>query len=74
MTRTALASERHLRFVDSGLAVSAIFFWFKPDFVTSAGSVQAFLRKFSAPAVGARIQDDTSLSELPYDWALNRAK
>jgi hypothetical protein len=48
-------------------AVSSIFKWFKGDFDRDAGSVRAFLSRYTEAPIGA----DTNVDYLDYDWRLN---
>lgn len=50
--------------------ISEIFKWFKGDFDRDAGSLIAYLNKFSAQ----KISEKTELKHLDYNWALNEAK
>ena len=54
------------------LALSKIFEWFATDFVNSAGSVVAFVRRFVPEEQRARLPlTDSDLYYLDYDWTLN---
>lgn len=74
LTRAALADEMHLKLTNRGVELSAIFSWFKADFERDAGSVRAFLRKYTEPAIASRITDELPLIERDYDWSLNQAR
>ncbi|MDX2070460.1 MAG: DUF547 domain-containing protein [Haliscomenobacter sp.] len=50
--------------------ISEIFKWFKGDFDRDAGSLIAYINKFSAQKISAQ----TELKYLDYNWALNEAK
>ncbi len=50
--------------------ISEIFKWFKGDFDRDAGSLIAYINKFSAQ----KISDNTELKYLDYNWVLNEAK
>ncbi len=73
LTRAALKDPRHLRFTVKALELSALLFWFETDFVRDAGSVRAFVRKYVDAAVASHISDDLPITQLTYDWSLNRA-
>ena len=47
------------------IKLSSIFDWFEEDFVTSAGSVPAYLAQYRS------VQDDPEIDYLEYDWTLN---
>lgn len=49
--------------------ISEIFKWFKGDFDRDAGSLVAYINKFSAQ----KITDQTELKYLNYNWTLNEA-
>ncbi len=50
--------------------ISEIFKWFKGDFDRDAGSLIAYINKFSTQ----KITDKTELKYLNYNWTLNEAK
>lgn len=50
--------------------ISEIFKWFKGDFDRDAGSLIAYINKFSTQ----KITDKTELKYLNYNWALNETK
>lgn len=50
--------------------VSEIFKWFKGDFERDAGSVRAYLNRYSK----VQLTDKTDISHLDYQWSLNEAK
>lgn len=50
--------------------LSEIFKWFKNDFERDAGSVRAFINRYTAVPLG----DKTDISYIDYDWRLNDAK
>lgn len=50
--------------------ISEIFKWFKGDFDRDAGSLIAYINKFSTQ----KISDKTELKYLNYNWTLNEAK
>jgi len=54
---------------DGRLELSAIFKWYKDDFVAASGSVQAFVRDYwpDPAAIGGEMR----IRHLPYDWSLN---
>lgn len=54
------------------VALSKIFEWFAADFVNSAGSVVAFVRRFVPEEQRARLPiNDSELHYLEYEWTLN---
>jgi len=50
--------------------ISEIFKWFRGDFERDAGSVRAYLNRFS----DVKLTDKTGISYLDYQWGLNEAK
>lgn len=53
--------------------VSAIFDWFESDFARDAGSVEAWLARYSPAEAAAWLGDgeEVEIDHLPYDWKLN---
>jgi hypothetical protein len=49
--------------------ISEIFKWFRGDFERDAGSVRAYLNRYSAVKIG----DKADISHLDYRWTLNEA-
>jgi len=49
---------------------SEIFDWFEGDFERDAGSVRAYLIRYAAPELAAKLKD-AKLSSIDYDWSLN---
>ncbi len=56
---------------ENRLYLSKIFDWFSDDFKRDAGSVKDFIRKYLPKTVQAKINEETSISHLDYDWSLN---
>lgn len=52
------------------IRVSSIFKWYKEDFEVQGG-VKEFLKKYVSEADRAKIDDNTTINYLPYDWSLN---
>jgi malate synthase len=52
---------------ESSASLSKIFDWYQSDFTRSGGSVQDFINKYSS----AKINKDTKVKYLTYNWALN---
>lgn len=56
------------------LEISSIFKWFKKDFATSAGSLEAFLAPYITSDLDLRTlirNGDVDIKFLAYDWSLN---
>ena len=51
------------------LELSAIFDWYRSDFVATAGSLQAFVARYWSQ--GKRPPANPEIRFLPYDWSLN---
>jgi len=69
--RRAVRNRTHVRRGDDGRwHVSALFFWFRDDFVEEAGSVSAWLRRHGGDAL-AELESDDQLVKRNYDWRLN---
>jgi hypothetical protein len=49
---------------------SEIFDWFLGDFERDAGSARAYLMRYAAPELAAKLKD-AKLSSIDYDWSLN---
>ncbi len=56
---------------ENRLYLSKIFDWFSGDFKRDKGTVKDFVRKYLPKTVQSKINDDTSISYLDYDWSLN---
>jgi len=70
LARATVASPRHVRLAHGVLHHSKIFEWFEADFVRDAGSVLAWIKRYSKdPAIRA-LPKDTPGVAVPYDWAL----
>lgn len=73
LARRAVADPRHVRREGDKLYLSAIFFWFKQDFVRDAGSVVAWIARYRGPK-SSSLPADIELVQLPYDWRLADSK
>ena len=72
--RTFLAdrSKNHLDAASGTLHLSPIFKWFREDFERDAGSIEAFVARYTAPQDAERIRTaKMRLEFLDYDWSLN---
>ncbi len=58
----------------SGLTVSSIYVWFKPDFGGSDAGVIAHLRRYAAPGLEKKLGRTSSIARHVYDWRLNDRK
>jgi len=59
------------------IEISKIFKWYKKDFKSSAGSVNAFVAPFMTDDVALQTliaNKETKIKYLDYDWSLNDAK
>ena len=62
---------------DDKLEISKIFKWYKKDFISSAGSVNAYVAPLMTDDVALQTliaNKETKISYLDYDWSLNDAK
>ena len=56
------------------LRLSRIMSWYKQDFVSKYGSLEAFLDKYlDEPTRSQAKADPVTIEFMPYDWALNDA-
>ena len=70
--RTFLSkTEKGARFQGNTLYVSLIFELFEEDFEQSHGSVRAFLKEYLPNKLSKRLNEDTDLEYLDYNWSLN---
>ncbi len=51
------------------LCCSKIFKWYKQDFLAVAGSVVAYINRYS---IGDKLLSNTPIAYLPYSWSLNQ--
>jgi len=58
---------------DGELVVSSIYAWYGEDFGGSDQGIIAHLRAHAAPALAARLEAATTISDHAYDWRLNDA-
>jgi len=71
LARRAMRSDTHVeRVEDDRWKVSALFFWFRQDFVEEAGSVVAWIKRYGGEAVAGLDRED-QLVQRDYDWRLN---
>lgn len=56
---------------ENKVALSPIFKWYKKDFKNSGGTL-AFIKKYAPSEISGRINDDTGIEWLEYDWTLNQ--
>ncbi len=71
-TRAFINDPTRNRIDSQQVALSQIFQWFTVDFVSSAGSVPAFVQRFVEDDKRAILQAKSSnLQYLDYDWTLN---
>jgi hypothetical protein len=62
---------------DDKLEISKIFKWYKKDFISSAGSVNAYVAPLMTDDAALQTliaNKETNISYLDYDWSLNDAK
>jgi uncharacterized protein DUF547 len=71
-TRSFFSSPEHLRIVpaDHAAYVSELLRFYSEDFIAHAGSVRAFVNRYSAE----RIPDDFDIRFIPYDWTIANAR
>ncbi len=63
--RRFIGDPKRNRIGDEEIALSRIFEWFAADFEKSAGSVEAYLRRYRP------VPDGVAVSYLEYDWTMN---
>ncbi len=59
------------------IEISKIFKWYKKDFVSSAGSINAYVAPFMTDDVALQTlisNKETKVNYLDYDWSLNGVK
>lgn len=56
---------------ENRLYLSKIFDWFSDDFKRDMGTVKDFAKKYVSKTLQSKINEDTSISFLDYDWSLN---
>ncbi|MEJ2121858.1 MAG: DUF547 domain-containing protein [Alphaproteobacteria bacterium] len=72
--RDYVNSRRGVTIDGSGLTVSSIYVWFKPDFGGSDAGVIAHLRRYAAPGLAKKLGRTSSIRRHVYDWKLNDRK
>ena len=61
--------------VEARLQLSQVFEWSRKEFEREAGSLGAYVSRFTAPAVGDWLRTFAKSPEfLPFDWALNQPR
>jgi hypothetical protein len=61
--------------VEARLQLSQVFEWSRKEFEREAGSLGAYVSRFTTPAVGDWLRTFAKSPEfLPFDWALNQAR
>lgn len=71
--RAFVNHPRGVRFDDGRLIVSSIYAWFTEDFGGTDAAVIAHLRRYSEPALAARLAPLKRIDDHAYDWRLNDA-
>ncbi|MEZ4829663.1 MAG: DUF547 domain-containing protein [Bacteroidia bacterium] len=66
-TKAYINNALHNTITTNKAQVSQLFNWYADDFKKSAGSVSAFINKYSA----VKIKDDSKLTYKEYGWSLN---
>lgn len=56
---------------ENHLYLSKIFDWFSDDFKRDMGNVKEFVKKYLPKAVQSKINDNTKIDYIDYDWSLN---
>ena len=70
--RGFLADGRKNRLDKDGVALSSIFKWYRGDFESAAGSLEAFVIRYAPQGIGQALkQPGTRIGFLDYDWSLN---
>ena len=67
-------SNRGARVENGKLIVSSIYDWFKVDFGGNDAGVIAHLKKYAAPALNAKLDGISTISDSQYNWNLNDSK
>ena len=70
LAREVVNDGHHIVLNDGKLEVSALFIWFKDDFIRDGGSLAGWFRKYADADPLKTIPDDVPLVEQPYDWKL----
>lgn len=72
VARAARANRLAWRRSNMYLYLSKLFDWYREDFVSTAGSVPAFVARYAAPAYRAAVvAPGVRVAFLDYDWSLN---
>ncbi len=71
--RAVVGSDNHVRFRSGRLELSALFTWFRADFVRDGGSVLGWIRRYDHTRRLAQVPDGAPQTERNYDWRLNDA-
>lgn len=66
-------SERAIQINGDRLIVSSLYDWFYEDFGGTDASLLAHLTHYAAPALKARLDGFSAISDDRYDWSLNAA-
>lgn len=66
-------SERAIQIDGDRLIVSSLYDWFFEDFGGTDASLLAHLKHYAAPALKARLDGFSAISDDRYDWSLNAA-
>jgi hypothetical protein len=74
LARAAVNDPAHVERQGDALHVSALFFWFREDFVRDAGSVQKWIDRYADPKGLGAVAADAELVQRDYDWALAAVK
>jgi hypothetical protein len=73
LTIEVINDGHHVALQDGQLEISALFSWFEDDFVSEAGSVVGWIKRYATSETLKSLPDDIPLKEQPYDWALAAA-
>lgn len=71
-TKMALSTPRHLTLKGETLYLTHLFKWYAHDFERESGTVIKFIKKYAPKDISAKINEQTHIEYIEYDWSLNK--